>query len=416
MLEDQVVLRCTGCGKEYPFGTYSCENRDGVLFAEYQFGTVRSIADIIDASQLGIWKFAKVLPPIPHPITFGEGGTPCLRSRVLGPQLGVTLYVKDEGRNPTGSFKDRASSVLISTENLLGHDSCTTGSSGNAAGSLALYSQLGRMHLYVFMYEPTREKLLHTASFNPTIFLVDTPVESEVHRLAEEASNRFGWALLTTMSSANPFNVEGYKTISYEITQDLGAPDVVAIPVGSGTLALGIWKGFKELHSMGLIDKLPRLLGVQPRNVAPIFLAYEHGVASVAPITPEKTMATGTVVEDPGIAGEVTLKAIRESKGCMVGVSEEEIRKMWEQLPAKEGIFAEPTGALSIAGMLTARDQGKIKEGETVVCINSATGFKDIGLFGASQALAKRVFKMPPNLDAIERLLKEDTTRHSARR
>jgi len=416
MPEDRIVLRCTGCGKEFPFGTYSCDNRDGVLFVKYQFGKMRSIDDIIDASQLGIWRFAKVLPPIPRPITFGEGGTPCLRSRVLGPQLGITLYVKDEGRNPTGSFKDRAAAVLISTENMLGHDSCTTGSSGNAAGSLALYSQLGGMHLYVFMYKPTREKLLHTASFKPTVFLVDTPVESDVHMLAEQASARFGWALLTTMSSANPFNVEGYKTISYEIAQDLGSPDVVAVPVGSGTLALGIWKGFKELHTMGLIDKLPRLLGVQPENVAPIFLAYKRGESSIAAITPKKTIATGTVVEDPGIAGEVTLQAVHESEGCMVAVSEEDIRRMWEQLPAEEGIFAEPTGSLSLAGMVTARDQGKIKEGETVVCINSASGFKDIGLFDGTQTQTTGVFKIPPTLDAIERLLKEDTVRHSAGR
>ncbi|RLB41107.1 MAG: hypothetical protein DRH12_08960 [Deltaproteobacteria bacterium] len=404
MLEEQITLRCTGCGKEYPFGTYTCENRDGVLFAEYELGKVRSIADIMTPSEQGIWRFAKVLPNVENRVTFGEGGTPCLLSRSLGPQLGITLYIKDEGRNPTGSFKDRASALLISTEKMLGHKECTTGSSGNAAGSLALYSQLGRMHLYVFMYHPTREKFLHTASFEPTIFLVDTPVESDVHRLAEEASNQFGWALLTTMSSANPFNVEGYKTIAYEVVQDVGTPDVVAVPVGSGTLALGVWKGFKELHTMGLVDKPPRLLGIQPENVAPISLAYERNVPRVAPVTPKKTVATGTVVEDPGIAGDVVLQAIHESEGWMVTVSEREILEMWASLPAREGVFTEPTGALALAGTVVARTQGKIKEKDTVICINSASGFKDIGLFDKKVRRAERIFKIPPKLEAIEKL------------
>lgn len=403
-MKQNFVLRCSGCGKEYPFGTYSCENHDGVLLAEYDLDKARSVSEIETPFQQGIWRFSKVLPSVADPVSFAEGGTPCLRSINLGPRLGLTLYIKDEGRNPTGSFKDRAATLLISTERVLGHSSCATASSGNAAGALALYARLGGMQLYVFMYQPTKEKLLHTSSFSPTIYLIDAPVESDVHRLTEEACAQFGWALLTTMSSANPFNVEGYKTISYEIVRDVGLPDIVVLPIGSGTLGLGVWKGFKELYTMGIIEALPRLVGVQPENVAPILEAYERGDTEVRPVTPKETVATGAVVDNPGIAGTVTLKAVRESEGWMIGVPEDKILNTWSRLPTEDGVFAEPTGALSVAGMILARERGEIKTGETVVCLNSASGFKDLNLFEAKASNSAKVFHVPPNLEAIAKI------------
>jgi len=398
------VLRCTGCGREYPFGTYTCEKHDGVLLAEYDLGKARSVSEIETPSQQGIWWFSEALPNVADPVSLAEGGTPCLCSINLGSRLGLTLYIKDEGRNPTGSFKDRAATLLISTERALGHSSCATASSGNAAGALALYARLGGMHLHVFMYQPTREKLLHTSSFSPSIYLINTPVESDVHRLTEEACAQFGWASLTTMSSANPFNIEGYKTISYEIVRDVGLPDIVVLPIGSGTLGLGVWKGFKELYEMGITGALPRLVGVQPENVAPIVEAYERGETDVHPVTPKKTVATGTVVDNPGIAGTVTLQAVRESGGWMIGVSEDKILEAWSLLPTEEGVFAEPTGALSVAGMMLAREYGKIKAGETVVCLNSASGFKDLSLFEAKASDSTQVFHLLPNLEAIAKI------------
>jgi len=403
-MKQNFVLRCTGCGKEYPFGTYSCENHDGVLLAEYELSKAHSVAEIETPSQPGIWRFSKLLPAVADPISFAEGGTPCLRSVNLGPELGITLYIKDEGRNPTGSFKDRAATLLISTERVLGHRSCATASSGNAAGALALYACLGGMQLHVFMYQPTKEKLLHTNSFSPNIYLIDTPVESDVHGLTEQACAQFGWAWLTTMSSANPFNIEGYKTISYEIVRDVGLPDIVVLPIGSGTLGLGVWKGFKELYAMGIIGALPRLVGVQPENVAPIAEAYERGDTKVRPVTPKKTAATGAVVDNPGIAGAVLLQAVRESEGWMIGVSEDKILETWSLLPTKEGVFAEPTGALSVAGMMLAREYGKIKARKKVVCINSASGFKDISLFEQKGSDSAKVFHVPPNLEAIAKI------------
>ncbi|HBY56409.1 MAG TPA: hypothetical protein DEG96_00860 [Candidatus Atribacteria bacterium] len=400
-----MILRCSGCNREYPFGTYSCKCNAGVLLAEYKFKKVKSVVEIEDHSKPGIWRFSNVLPDVKECFSFNEGGTPCIKSQKIGPKNNILLYIKDEGRNPTGSFKDRAATVLVSTEKELGHRDITTASSGNAAGSLSLYSTLTNMSLYIFMYQPTEGKFLHTVSFGHKIFLVDSTKESDAHQMAEDASKKFGWSWLTTMSSANPFNIEGYKTIAYEIVRDIGLPDVVIIPMGSGTLVLGIWKGFNELIQMGIISKLPRLIGIQSEQVNPIEQAYQRGETTVRPVTPGKTMATGVVVDNPGIAGSVALNAIIETGGLVISVSEENILNSFKLLPKEEGIFAEPTGALSVAGLKSCLDKKIVLEGQKVVCINSASGFKDLSAFKKVKRSGFQVKNVPPNLDLVEDFL-----------
>jgi len=399
-------LLCSGCGKEYPFGTYSCKCNKGVLFAEYNYKQVNSVKELEDSSKPGIWKFSKLLPDVKEHFSFNEGETPCIKSRIIGPKNNIELYIKDEGRNPTGSFKDRAATVLVSTERELNHFSSTTSSSGNASGALSLYSKLSGMNLYVFMYQPTEGKFLHTLSFSPKIFLVESPIESDAHKMAEESSKKFGWAWLTTMASANPFNIEGYKIISYEIIRDVGFPNVVVTPLGSGTLALGIWKGFKELYKMGIISKLPCLIGVQPEQVNPIERAYQRNDTKIEAITPGKTIATGCVVDNPGITGAVALQVIKETGGIVISVSEERILDAFKLLPCEEGIFAEPTGALSIAGLKFALEEGVISSGQKIVCINSASGFKDLNAFKKLEQSKTNVRSIQPNLSLVEKILK----------
>jgi len=291
--------------------------------------------------------------------------------------------------------------VLVSTEKELGHSSSTTASSGNAAGSLSLYSTISGMNLNIFMHQPTEGKLLHTQSFGHKIFLIDSPIGSDVHKMAEEASKKFGWSWLTTMSSANPFNIEGYKTISYEIFRDIGFPDFVVIPMGSGTLVLGIWKGFKELLEMGIISKLPCLVGVQSREINPIERAYKSGESKIKAIVPGKTIATGVVVDNPGIAGEVALKGIIETGGFVISVPEEDILDAFRLLPLEEGVFAEPTGALSVAGLKISLERGLIARDKKIVCINSATGFKDLNAFKKLEKNTTQLRTIKPNIDLI---------------
>lgn len=404
-MNKNIRLRCSECGKEYRFGAYSCKCNNGVLLAEYNLKPLKSMNELEDLSKSGIWRFSKVLPPVKKYFSFGEGQTPCIKSRILGPKNNILLYFKDEGQNPTGSFKDRAATVLVSTERELNHFFGTTISSGNASGALSLYSTLAGIKLYIFMYQPPEGKFLHTSSFGHKIFLVESPLESDAIRMAEDSSREFGWAWLTTMSSANPFNVEGYKTISYEIFRDIGLPGFVFIPMGSGTLALGIWKGFKELLQMSLIPEMPHLVGVQAERVNPIDRAYQKGEMKVKSVIPGRTVATGVVTDNPGIAGTAALRAIRDTRGFTISVPEEKIIDTFKLLPREEGIFAEPTGALSIAGLTLACERGLVPEGRKAVCINTASGFKDLDAFKRLGYAGDQVSSILPDIKLVKEIL-----------
>jgi threonine synthase len=207
------------------------------------------------------------------------------------------------------------------------------------------------------------------------------------------------------MSSANPFNVEGYKTISYEIFRDIGLPGFVFIPMGSGTLALGIWKGFKELLQMSLIPEMPHLVGVQAERVNPIDRAYQKGEMKVKSVIPGRTVATGVVTDNPGIAGTAALRAIRDTRGFTISVPEEKIIDTFKLLPREEGIFAEPTGALSIAGLTLACERGLVPEGRKAVCINTASGFKDLDAFKRLGYAGDQVSSILPDIKLVKEIL-----------
>ena len=401
-------LRCSGCGKEFPFGTYVCPDGDGVLQAEYDLPKEVTREELRDRSIRGIWQFSRFLPNFPV-TTCGEGNTPTLPSKTMGKELGIDLYFKDEGRNPTGSFKDRAAAVLLSAERELGHSECATATSGNAGGALALYSRIAGLVCYIFVYEPTREKYLHMKSFGLPMLVVESEVESAMTFLTEEACEKFDWARLTTMASANPFNIEGYKTLAYEIVADGYNPDVVVSPMGSGTLVLGICKGFRELLDMNLISTAPRVVGVQPAQVNPIAHAYENNLTFVEPVSSGKTMASGLVMDNPGICGAEALRAVLATSGGVVSVTEEEILSTTMALPIQEGLFAEPSGAASVAGVRVARDRGMISEGEQVICVNSASGFKDLSVFGEDRE-AKNVHRIPPKIEAVAEVLQRQAS------
>jgi threonine synthase len=400
-----MILRCTGCGREFPFGTYACPEADGVLRAEYALHSIESMEEILDSSRPGVWRYAPVLPPIKNIVSFEEGGTPLIESRRYGNELGVELFFKDEGRNPTGSFKDRSASLMLSTEKELGHGAVATATSGNAGSALALYSRLAGIEANIFMYSPSRAKYLFTRSMGPNIFLVETEKESAVHELTAEACRAFGWSWLTTMAEANPYNLEGYKTIAYEIAEVMGAPDALVIPVGSGTLLLGMWKGFQELSTMGLVGHLPRLIAVQADRVNPLFRAFSENLDRVEPVRGGHSVAGGLVLDDPGITGTTALLAVRESGGAVVSLPENEIIALTHALPLREGIFAEPSGAVTVGGIEKALAAGHIAKGERVVCVISASGFKDMSVFEAASDGRKTV-RTPPDIEALRTRLR----------
>ena len=354
----------------------------------------------------GIWRYEETLPPVSTKLSFWEGRTPVVRSACLGSKLNISLLFKDETRNPTSSFKDRAAAVMLSAAKDMGVRRITTASSGNAAGAISLYSMLADIVAYIFMFQPSQQKLVQTLSYGATVLIVDTPNEARVLELAEEAADAFGWSLLNTTAAANPFVTEGYKTISYELYEQGDVPDWIAIPVASGSMLIGIWQGFCELKGAGLLQKLPRLLGVQPANAAPIALAFAAQEKTVRPIKQANTIATALSLEDPGVSGIETLRAVRKSDGVMLTVEDNELIDVARNLPRQDGIFGEASGVISVAGVIRAREQGIINDGERVICIISGGGLKDPAVF--LQRKTPEPLFVGDNTDAVAATLEKE--------
>jgi len=402
-MNNNIMLKCSDCNCELEVGNYICPKKDGILEAHYGYKKVNSIDSIKD-NMPGIWKYSKLLPKVNKSITLGEGNTPLIESRKIGPELGINMFFKNEGQNPTGSFKDRAASVMLSIEKDLQHKAVITVSSGNASGAIACYSAAVDIQCYIFMCKLTHEKLINTSSYGPKIFILETEV-GDAFKLAEESSLKFGWKMLTTTAYHNPFTIEGYKTISFEIFEQNGLPDVVVSPMGSGSLLLGIWKGFYELYTLGITNSMPRIIGTQAKGCNPIYQAYIQGKENITRVHSPFTIAGGIGTDNPGVTGKVALRKIRESNGAVVQISDDEILKILNILPNKEGIFGGPTGVVSIAGAVKALEEKHIQKGEKVVCVISESGFKDLGSIERGIVKPSRV---EPNLASIENSLNNE--------
>lgn len=396
-------LRCTGCDTEYALETKRCPCNKGILRVVLPLEK-RAILPV--SKTPGIWRYAALLPEVSYQISFYEGGTPVLPSKGLGDELNISLAYKDETRNPTGSFKDRAAAVMLSVSKDLGVKDITTASSGNAAGAIALYSTLSDIHAYIFMFQPSTQKLTQTLSYGASCFIVETTSESSVLSLAENASETFGWSLLNTTAAANPFVTEGYKTIAYELYENNEIPDWISIPVSSGSLLIGIWQGFQDLKELGLLQSTPRLLGVQPEGSAPIAKAFASKSSTVPPIQHAETIATALSLENPGVAGIETLRSVRESQGMMLAVSDENIIEIADKLAQQDGIFGEASGVISVAGVVEARRQGIIDSNARVICIISGSGLKDPAVFLQNKR-AMHPYHIPDNIEAVTSVLKK---------
>lgn len=368
-------LRCQRCDSLHPLGANRCPHDQGMLLAEY----APKLRQFRLHKERGIWRFCQLLPPLSRKISRDEGGTPIVPAPGWGRQLGVDLWFKDEGANPSGSFKDRGVAVMASA--LPQHvDTVVMMSSGNAAGSVALYATLSGVHAVVFMYQGgTREKTFITQAYGATVVAVDAERESDVLHLAEQASAELGWPLMNTVVDGNPLILEGYKTLAYELALELGDIDAVLVPVGSGTLLSGIWKGFREANGLGLTSRMPRLIGAQPKGSCPIVNAFDRGLHSVPPLgSPPNTLAAALTLDNPKESGVLALRAVRESKGVMLAVEDEAILAAWHRL-AHEGIaLVEPAGAAGAAAIDQAWQMGALKCGERVVCVLTGHGLKDI--------------------------------------
>jgi len=385
-LNNVIGLRCIHCGKELSAkpGLYTCPAcgpRDGILDVIYDYAKIkRSVPQerVVHSKDYSLFRylpFLPVEPSTPRP-QLRVGLSPLYKTANLGEELGLShLYIKDDGQNPTASLKDRASviAVMKAVEEKMTTLACS--STGNAASSLA--GNAAAMGLKTFIFVPGRApqgKVAQLLIFGANVISVQGSY-SDAFQLSAQAIERWGW--YNRNAAVNPYLVEGKKTVALEIAEQLDwkAPDWVAVSVGDGCIISGVWKGFQDLYKVGWIDKLPKLLGVQSSGCSPLADAVQEN----RPWHPveENTIADSIAVGVPRNA-EKALRAVRESQGTMVAVSDEEILAAMRLLGRSSGIFGEPAGVTGLAGLRTLVKQGRIGNEERVVAIVTGNGLKDV--------------------------------------
>jgi len=300
-------------------------------------------------------------------LTIGEGGTPLVRAQRLGAKLDVDLHLKLELTNPTGSFKDRGMCVAVARAMQDGATTLICASTGNTSASAAAFAAAAGLRCVVVI--PSGKiaagKLLQAQVAGATVVQIDGSFDDGLNAVRELAS-RPGVALV---NSVNPYRIEGQKTAAFEVCEDLGAaPDWLCLPVGNAGNITAYWRGFCELHERGIIDRLPRLLGVQAAGAAPL--------VDGAPVDHPETIATAIRIGRPARRDEA-LAAIEESGGHLLKRTDDELLAAYAQLPAYSGIFAEPASAISVSGLIAALDTGIVERGTRAVCVLTGHGLKD---------------------------------------
>jgi threonine synthase len=408
-------LRCVVCDRTYADGDvlYTCpvDGIAGILDVEYDdeqlqasgFGPERLASDP-DRTH---WRYRDLLPigdGVELP-TLPVGDTPLFPLPELAKELGVgELWIKDEGRGPTGSFKDRASSVGAVKARELGFDTVSCASTGNAASSLAGFA--ANLGLSSFIFVPgfaPEPKVVQLRMFGARVFIVDGSYE-QAYDLSMRAAEAFGW--FNRNAAINPVLVEGKKTAGLEIAeQTAGAvPDWVSVSVGDGCTVAGIWKGLLEMRRFGVIDHLPRLLATQAERAAPLVEAFRAGTEEWMPA--EAGSAADSINVGQPRNGLKALRAVRESGGEFVGVSDEEIFGAQADLAAF-GVFGEPAGVAGIAGIRRAREAGAVAGGERVLHVVTGSGLKDVK--GAMRAAPREAHRITPDLEAVRELVESGT-------
>jgi threonine synthase len=376
------ALRCTRCGRDFePHGRIctcpDCGDDQGLLEGVFDLAAIRRE---VSPTVLSAWPdrtLRRWLPllPVDRLPRLDVGGTPLYDVPALAAMAGVgEVRVKDDGRNPTASFKDRASAVVLARALELGLRLITTASTGNAASSLAGLAAAEGVATVIFVpaaAPPAKiaQLLVHGAE----VVAVEGTYD-DAFDLSMEATRRFGWFNRST--GYNPFTTEGKKTAAFEIAEQYGwsVPDLVFVPTGDGCILAGIHKGFRDLLDLGWIDRLPRLVAVQARGSNAVAQAFGGGPCEIAEAS---TVADSISVSRPRVLGPA-LRALRESKGETVLVGDDEILAAIPLLARKAGVFAEPAAAASLAGLLRMAAEGRLRGDERVTLMVTGNGLKDI--------------------------------------
>jgi len=395
-MDGKFRLECAACGAHHDasYGGRRCASCDGPLVPAY------ALSRLEDPGLSGMWRYFPLLPVLNRSsiVSLGEGGTPRLEAPGLGAVLGLEdLTLKDETRNPTGSFKDRMLAVGISRAKELGKTTVAVQSSGNVAAAAAAYAAKAGLKAKVFVPRSVpEEKLAQILMYGAELFRIDETSPSAVFDLMDEAAQRFDWHVVATTALYNPFTLEGSKTIAYELAS--GVPDWLIVPVGGGGNLGSLWRGFCELSALGAIDRLPRLVGVQAEGCAPFVEAVNLGLSwkdAASRRWPEIRTVCGAIADDVVFDAHIALPAVVESGGVAIAVSDEETLEAEKLIASTEGLFVEPSSATAVAGLKRLIERGIIDPKTSVCCLATGTGFKDMGA-------AKTLVSVPNVISALE--------------
>ncbi|MBE9506885.1 MAG: threonine synthase [Chloroflexi bacterium] len=430
-------LKCTICGAEYAIDevTYVCPKHgdDGILDVVYDYDRIRRhfTPDQLAASDdRSIWRYLPLLPVEQEAARLLAGGTllasvgwtPLYPAPRLAAKLGLKhLWIKDDSRQPTASFKDRASAIAVVKTRELGYEVVTTASTGNAAAALSgLCAAVAQPNVIFVPRTAPEAKVAQLLAYGSTVLLVDGTYD-QAFELCLEVARTFGWYNRNT--AYNPYMSEGKKTAAYEICEQLvgaqratppqraappqrdalQAPDVIFIPVGDGCIIGGIHKGLRDLMALGWIDHLPRLIGVQAAGSSPLVDSWERGLDGW-----EMEPVEAHTVADSICAGLPrdrikALRAVRETGGAFLRVTDEEILAAIPALAQGCGVFAEPAAAAAYAGLVKAVEQGLVDPNECVVVLATGSGLKDVA--SAMKAVKEKPVVVEPTLTAVRQAL-----------
>ncbi|MEM2020894.1 MAG: threonine synthase [Zestosphaera sp.] len=382
LFKTNVVLRCVKCGSIY--------DADPWLFTCPHCGSLLEVVMPEEASlswpvggcgRRYVWSYRELLPLSNdvEPVSLGEGGTPLIPLNRITQALKTrsNAYMKLEGTNPTGSFKDRGMTVGVTIARYTGVNGVVVASTGNTAASAAAYSARVGLKCVVMLPKggvakgKVSQALLHGAE----VVEVDGVFDDALDRVFTDVVLS-GRRTLYPLNSYNPWRLEGQKTIAFEVVEELGrVPDFLIVPVGNAGNISAIWKGFKELQSYGLIDRTPRMIGVQSEGAAPLVMTWVKHCESLQVVESPRTVATAIRIGKP-VNWLKALKAVRESGGTLISVSDNELLESMKTLARVEGVGVEPAGAVTLAGYIRAIEEGLISE-DDVVLVGTGHALKD---------------------------------------
>jgi len=376
-------LECTACGTSHDHhqAVRTCPDCGKVLFPRYDLARIRREVSpqVFAGRPATMWRYFELLPVLDpaNVVSLGEGGTPLLKAEALGRKLGLTsLYIKDEGLNPTGTFKARGLSAAVSKARELGIRRLTMPSAGNAAGAMAAYAARAGLEAHVFMPRDAPEaNRKECMAYGSHLTLVDGHI-GDAGKLSRQRAAQEGLFDLSTLQE--PYRVEGKKTMALELAQDMGwrTPDVILYPTGGGTGIIGMWKAFGELIELGWVEgPMPRFVAVQAQGCQPIVAAFHQGKDRAEPWPRPQTVAQGLKVPGP-FADYLILRIVRETGGTALAVPDGDMVQAMAEVAREEGVLPCPEGAATLAALKRLVAQGYFHGDERMVLLNTGSGLK----------------------------------------